>query len=81
MPPVSLANDMMIVYAPRELHELEVTVMEMVCASACLTSMICFSLELKYRRENQFEQLLHMERQRMGARGNVTSFPLPWEGM
>ena len=45
MPPASLANDMMIFYAPAVLYKEEVTVMEMICASTCLTSMICFSLE------------------------------------
>ena len=45
MPPAALANDMMIFYAPRELYTKKVTIMEMICASVCLTSMICFSLE------------------------------------
>ena len=45
LPPASLANDMMIFYAPAVLYKEEVTVMEMICASTCLTSMICFSLE------------------------------------
>ena len=72
---------MMIFYAPRELYTMEVTVMEMLCASVCLTSMICFTLELKYRRENPFDSQVHMARHRMGARGNVTSFPMPWEGL
>ena len=41
--------------------------------------MICFTLELKYRRENPFDSQVYMARHRMGARGNETSFPLPWE--
>ena len=40
MPAMSLANDLMIFYAPRELYTLNVTVMEMICASVCLTSML-----------------------------------------
>jgi hypothetical protein len=81
LPPMSLTNDMMIFYAPRELYTMEVTVMEMICASVCLTSMICFTLEWKYRHENPFDEKVHMAQHRMGARGNATSFPLPWESM
>lgn len=79
MPAAALANDMMIFYVPRELYTQKVTVMEMICASVCLTSMICFTLEAKYRRENPFDSEVHMARHRMGARGNATSFPLPWQ--
>ena len=82
MPPAALANDMMIFYAPRELYTMQVTVVEMICASVCITSMICFTLEAKYRNErageNPFDSKVHMARHRMGARGNATSFPLPW---
>ena len=81
MPPMALTNDMMIFYAPRELYTQRVTVMEMMCASVCFTSMICFTLEWKYRNENPFDDRVHMARHRMGARGNATSFPLPWEAV
>ena len=40
MPAMSLANDLMIFYAPRELYTLNATVMEMMCASICLTTML-----------------------------------------
>ena len=43
MPTAALANDMMIYYAPRELYEDKVTMLEMVGASVCITSMICFT--------------------------------------
>ena len=79
MPPMALTNDMMIFYAPRELYTKQVTVMEMICASVCFTSMVCFTLEWKHRNENPFDETVHMARHRMGARGNATSFPLPWE--
>ena len=79
---MGLANDLMIFYAPRELYTLNVTVMEMLCASVCLTSMICYTLEAKYRSEkpgsgggNPFDATVHMARHRTGARGNATSFP------
>ena len=71
----------MICFAPREVYEFEATVMELICASPCLTSLIRFSLEAKYRCGNQFDELAHMARHRMGARGNVTSFPMPCESM
>jgi hypothetical protein len=80
LPPPSLANDMMIFYAPEELYENGgLTVMEMICASPCLTSMICFSMEVKYG--NMFDSTLHMQRHRVGARGNATTFLLPWESL
>jgi hypothetical protein len=52
------------------------TVVEMVCASTCLTAMICFSMEVKYG--DVFDSQLHMQRHRVGARGNATTFLLPW---
>ena len=81
MPPMALTNDMMVFYAPRELYTMNVTVMEMICASVCFTSMICFTLEWKHRSENPFDDEVHMSRHRIGARGNATSFPLPWEAL
>jgi hypothetical protein len=81
MPPAALTNDMMIFYAPVELYTLNVTVVEMVCASVCITSMICSTLEMKHRRENPFDSTVHMANHRMGARGNATSFPLPWSSL
>ena len=81
LPPCALANDMMVYYAPRTLYSQQVTVMEMICASVCLTSMRCFSLEKKYRGERAFDEKVHMNNHRMGARGNATSFPLPWQDL
>jgi len=81
MPPAALSNDMMVFYAPREVYTQKVTVMEMICASVCLTSMICFTLEKRYRKERPFDDEVHMQRHRQGARGNATSFPLPWQDL
>ena len=61
------------------LYTRHVTVMEMICASVCLTSMICFTMEAKYRNENPFDGQVHMNEHSMGARGNATSFLLPWQ--
>ena len=80
-PPAALSNDMMVYYAPRDIFTLEVTVMEMLCASPCLTTMICFSLEQKLRGDRALDQDAWMNRQRMAMRGNATTFPLAWEDL
>jgi hypothetical protein len=79
MPAACLANDMMVFYAPREVYEEKVTVMEMICASICITSMICFSLECRYG--NMLDSECNMQTGRVAARGNATSFPLPWRNL
>ena len=45
MPAAALATDMMIYCAPTDLHTENVTAMEMLCASVCVTSMIWCTLE------------------------------------
>ena len=80
-PAHALANDMVAFYAPRELYEYRVTMMEMICASPCFTTMICFSLEKKFRQTRALDEHVHMQRVRQGARGNATTFPLAWERM
>ena len=42
LPPSSLSNDMMIFYPPKMLYEEKVTMIELICASVCITSIICF---------------------------------------
>ena len=54
-------------------------VMEIICASPCITSMICFSLEVKYG--NMFSTNVHMNKHRVGGRGNATTFPMPWHAI
>ncbi len=68
----------MIGYAPKEIYEHRATVLEMICASTCLTSMLCFSLEKKYRGKRLYDAEALNQEHRIAARGNVTSFPLPW---
>ncbi len=75
----SLANDMMIYYAPSNLYRDRLTVMEMICCSPCITSLLCFSMEIKYG--HMLDSEVHMHRHRVGARGNATSFMLPWEAL
>ena len=81
VPPAALANDMMIYYAPTILYREKVTMMEMICASVCVTSMICFTLEKKYRNMRSLNQGVHANVRRMACRGNGTSFPLPWHDL
>ena len=81
IPAAALVNDMMIFYAPKEIYIHGVSVVEMICASPCITSMICCTLEWKHRKFNPLDSDLHMARHRMGARGNATSFPLPWSSL
>ena len=80
-PAAALSNDMMVYYSPKEAFALEVTVMEMLCASPCLTTMICFSFELKLGGERTLDQDAWMNRQCMAFRGNATTFPLAWEDL
>ena len=55
--------------------------MEMICSSVCITSMICFTLEKKLRNMRSLDGDVHANTHRMAARGNATSFPLPWEDL
>ena len=81
MPQESLTNDLMVFYAPKILYEKQVTTMELICASVCLTTMISFTLEKKFRGKDKrlFDQSVHMQRHTIGTRGNATSFPMPWQ--
>ena len=79
-PPAALSKDLMVFYAPEEIYANGgLTIMEMICANTCSTSMICFSMEVKYG--NLMASNVHMQRHRVGARGNATTFLLPWEGI
>ena len=84
LPPLSYANDMWTGYGLEMIYKMDVTVIELVCASPCLTSLILMSLEAKHRQEPScavFDEKAHMARHRYGARGNVMCFPLPVEAL
>ena len=84
LPPLSYANDMWTGYGLKMIYEQKVTVIELVCASPCLTSLVLMSMESKHRQEPSnavFDEEAHMARHRFGARGNVISFPLPMEAL
>ena len=67
MPPDALANDMMIYDAPTELYTDNVTVMEILCASVCITSMVCFTLDKRYRGHRAVDEVVHGNEHRMAA--------------
>ena len=88
LPPLSLANDMWTGYAPHRLAEQQVTVMEAICASPCITMLTCMTMEARYAMEEQeskiaapLNSVAHMARHRFGARGNALTFPLPLEDL
>lgn len=89
LPPLALANDMFTGYVPRSLVEQKVTVMEAICASPCVTTLVCMTMVAKYenniRQEGQEADPLNskaqMARHRFGARGNALTFPLPLEDL
>jgi hypothetical protein len=89
LPALALANDMWTGYAPHRLAEQQVTVMEAICASPCVTTLICMTMEARYennvRQEAQGAEPLnanaHMARHHFGARGNALTFPLPLEDL
>ena len=74
-----LSNDMMIFYAPKSIYEDKMTVLEMICSSVCITSMICFSMEVKYG--HLLDTSVHMQDTRVAARGNAISFLIPWQSI
>ncbi|CAJ1386816.1 unnamed protein product, partial [Effrenium voratum] len=82
MPPVSLANDMWVGYSPERIFEEKMTALELICASPCVTTMVCMSMEARHRHASApFDETAHMARHRYGFRGNPLTFPLPWEDL
>lgn len=56
--------------------------MELICASPCVTTLICMSMEARHRHESgPLDERAHMPRHRLGARGNALTFPMPWEDL
>jgi len=76
-------------YVPRSLVAQKVTVMEAICASPCVTTLVCMTMMAKYenniRQEGQEADPLNskaqMARHRFGTRGNALTFPLPLEDL
>ena len=53
----------------------------MLCASACITSMICFTLEKTCQGHRAMDDHVHGNTHRMAAPGDAASFPLPWQDL
>ena len=51
------------------------------CASPCMTALTCFSIEWRYLQDRSLAQDAFMNRHRLCAKGNATTFPLPWEDL
>ena len=79
MPPEALANDLLVFYPAPGIYTEEVTFMELLCASPCITTMICFSQEKRYLGKRAMDAKAWMPDVRLAARGNATTFPLPLE--
>ena len=77
-----MSNDMMVYCGPREAYSVEVTVMEMLCASPCLTTMICFSLEQKLRGDRALDQDASMDESAAhGCARERDDISLAWEDL
>ena len=66
VPPRSFANDLMTFYAPDRMYTEGMTVMEMLCCSPCITSMICFSLEVEFQSDAEEKPRKEVIRRRRG---------------
>ena len=80
-PAEALTNDMLLGHPPRELYALKCTVLEVLSASPCLTALTCFSIEWRYLSDRSLAQDAFMNRHRLCAKGNATTFPLQWEDL
>jgi len=77
----ALSNDLFLGHPPRELYAQECTMLELLCASPCMTALTCFSIEWRYLQDRSLAQDALMNRHRLCAKGNATTFPLPWEDL
>ena len=77
----ALSNDLFLGHPPKELYEQECTILELLCASPCMTALTCFSIEWRYLQDRSLAQDALMNRHRLCAKGNATTFPLPWEDL
>ena len=77
----ALSNDLFLGHPPKELYGQECTILELLCASPCMTALTCFSIEWRYLQDRSLAQDALMNRHRLCAKGNATTFPLPWEDL
>ena len=70
---------------PNIIFEKKATVLEIICSSVCITSIIVLPLEERaegkrvFGGQHLFQETAHMLRHRVGARGNATCFLMPWQ--
>ena len=77
MPVRALANNLWTGFAAPMLAAEKVTYLECMLASSCMLCLMCFSLETQYG--NVYLEKAQQQTFRVGARGNITWFPLPLE--
>jgi hypothetical protein len=77
MPVRALANNLWTGFAAPMLAAEKVTYLECMLASPCMLCLMCFSLETQYG--NVYLEKAQQQTFRVGARGNITLFPLPLE--
>ena len=78
MPLFALANEMWIGYINEYIYEHQVTYIELLCASPVNTAMLSVILQWFNDRVSG-SSLAHLSNARLGTKGNVTCFSLPWE--
>ena len=71
----ALSNNLWTGYASPIVTEAQATYMELLVASPCILSLICFTLEVSHG--SVLRDVAQKQRVRVGARGNITLFPLP----
>ena len=75
MPSRALSNGLWTGFGSMVLLQEKATYLECILASPCMLSLTCFTLETQYG--NVFMEQAQQQRFRVGARGNITLFPLP----
>jgi hypothetical protein len=78
-PTLALSNDLWFGYLPQVIYDTEATYMELLCASVCHPTMLSFQVNC-YGWDTKKERV-HMQKHRVGARGNMTAFQVPWENV
>ena len=78
-PKLALSNDLWFGYLPQVIYDTGATYMELLCASVCHPTMLSFQVNC-YGWDHKKEEV-HMQRHRVGARGNMTAFQVPWENV
>ena len=80
-PTEALSNNLLLGHPPREVYANECTVLELLCASPCMTALTCYSIEWRHLHDRSLAQDAFMNRHRLCAKGNATTFPLQWEDL